>query len=110
MPSACSDSRVRISRFTWCVDSRSKATAVRNSFLDVAVDVAQESGAMLVEAFARGVQSESKGRLDIVTEADRASERLVVGRIRSEFPTHAVVSEEGGGHAGGPDPYCWYVD
>jgi myo-inositol-1(or 4)-monophosphatase len=83
---------------------------VRNSFLDVAVDVAQESGAMLVEAFGNGVQSETKGRLDIVTDADRASERLIVGRIRSEFPTHAVVSEEGGGHAGGPDPYCWYVD
>src|SRR5262245_22466857 len=65
---------------------------------------------MLADAFAKGARSEPKGRFDVVTEADHASETLIVGRIRSEFPSHAVVSEEGGGHAGGPDPYCWYVD
>src|SRR5215468_11487204 len=79
-------------------------------FLDIAVDVARESGAMLAEAFARGARSEPKGRFDVVTEADHASEALIVSRIRTEFPTHSVVSEEGGGHAGGPDPYCWFVD
>src|SRR5262249_1926310 len=82
---------------------------MRRSFVDVAVDVARESGALLVDAFANGVEPENKGRFDVVTEADRASETLIVGRIRSEFPTHSVVSEEGGGHAGGPDPYCWFV-
>ena len=79
-------------------------------FLDIAVDVARESGAMLADAFAKGARSEPKGRFDVVTEADHASEALIVSRIRTEFPSHAVVSEEGGGHAGGPDPYCWYVD
>src|SRR5260370_21088866 len=50
-----------------------------------------------------------KGEHDLVTEADRASERLVVERLRSHFPSHSIVAEEGGGHIGSSE-YCWYVD
>lgn len=52
---------------------------------------------------------ELKGEFDIVTEADRASERLVVERLRAAFPEHAIVAEEGGGQEGSSG-YCWYVD
>jgi myo-inositol-1(or 4)-monophosphatase len=41
--------------------------------------------------------------------ADRASERLVVERLRSHFPSHGIVAEEGGGHESASD-YRWYVD
>jgi myo-inositol-1(or 4)-monophosphatase len=50
-----------------------------------------------------------KGAYDLVTETDRASERLIVDRLRSHFPTHAIVAEEGGGQEGTSE-YCWYVD
>jgi myo-inositol-1(or 4)-monophosphatase len=50
-----------------------------------------------------------KGEFDLVTEADRASERLVVERLRSHFPTHGIVAEEGGGQDGAGE-YRWYVD
>ncbi len=52
---------------------------------------------------------ELKGEYDLVTETDRASEKLIVERLRSHFPTHSIVAEEGGGHAGSSE-YCWYVD
>jgi myo-inositol-1(or 4)-monophosphatase len=79
------------------------------SFLETSAEIARESGALLATYFERRVAFELKGEHDLVTEADRASERLVVERLRSHFPSHSVVAEEGGGHTGTSE-YCWYVD
>jgi len=79
------------------------------SYLETAIDIARESGALLATYFERRVAFELKGDFDLVTEADRASERLVVERLRSHFPSHSIVAEEGGGHQG-KSGYRWYVD
>src|SRR5713101_533103 len=79
------------------------------SFLETAVDIAREAGALLSTYFERRIAFELKGDFDLVTEADRASERLVVERLRSHFPSHSIVAEEGGGHEG-TSGYRWYVD
>lgn len=79
------------------------------SHLETAVSIAQESGAMLNDFFARRIGFELKGDFDLVTEADRASERLIVERLQSAFPSHSIVAEEGGGTQGGSE-YTWYVD
>ena len=79
------------------------------SYLETAIDIARESGALLATYFEKRVAFELKGDFDLVTEADRASERLVVERLRSHFPSHSIVAEEGGGHEG-KSGYKWYVD
>lgn len=79
------------------------------SFLDTSAEIAREAGALLATFFERRIGFELKGEHDLVTEADRASERLVVARLRSHFPSHSIVAEEGGGHQGSSE-YCWYVD
>jgi myo-inositol-1(or 4)-monophosphatase len=79
------------------------------AYLETAVDIARESGALLANFFERRVPFELKGDFDLVTEADRASEKLVVERLRSHFPTHGIVAEEGGGHEGTSE-FRWYVD
>jgi myo-inositol-1(or 4)-monophosphatase len=79
------------------------------SYLETAVDIAREAGALLSTYFERRVAFELKGDFDLVTEADRSSERLVVERLRSHFPSHSIVAEEGGGHQGSSG-YRWYVD
>src|SRR5450759_4866252 len=79
------------------------------SFLETGIDIAREAGALLAEYFERRVPFELKGAFDLVTEADRASERLVLERLRSHYPPHAVVAEETGAHSGDSE-YCWYVD
>src|ERR1700720_2790588 len=79
------------------------------SFLETSAEIARESGALLSTYFERRVAFELKGEHDLVTEADRASERLVIERLRSHFPSHSIVAEEGGGHTGSSE-YCWYVD
>jgi len=79
------------------------------SYLETAVEIAREAGALLANYFERHVPYELKGEFDLVTEADRASERLVVERLRSHFPQHSIVAEEGGGHESSSE-YRWYVD
>ena len=52
------------------------------SYLETAIDIARESGALLATYFEKRVAFELKGDFDLVTEADRASERLVIERQR----------------------------
>ena len=52
---------------------------------------------------------ELKGDFDLVTEADRASEKLIVERLKARFPDHGILAEEGSGHES-PSEYRWYVD
>jgi myo-inositol-1(or 4)-monophosphatase len=77
--------------------------------LETAIEIAREAGALLATYYERRVPFELKGEFDLVTEADRASEKLVVERLRSRFPAHGIVAEEGGGHTSSSE-YRWYVD
>ena len=79
------------------------------SFSEVAAGIAHEAGSLLQYYFERRVTFEMKGEFDLVTEADKASEKLVVERLKQHFPEHGIVAEEGGGHESRSD-YRWYVD
>jgi myo-inositol-1(or 4)-monophosphatase len=79
------------------------------SYLESAVEIARESGSLLCHFLERRIGFELKGDYDLVTEADRASERLIVERLHSRFPSHSVVAEEGMGEER-PSDYRWYVD
>jgi len=78
-------------------------------YLEKAVEIAREAGALLASYYERRVPFESKGEFDLVTGADRASEKLIVERIGSHFPSHGILAEEGGGHDSASE-YRWYVD
>ena len=67
------------------------------------MEIAREAGALLAAYFERHIGFELKNEYDLVTEADRVSEQLVIDRLRSHFPTHSIVAEESGGHAGSSD-------
>ena len=79
------------------------------SFLETAAAIAREAGTLIADYLERKVGFELKGAFDLVTEADRASEKLIVSRLKAEFPSHAIVAEEGGGQEGSSE-YRWYVD
>lgn len=78
-------------------------------FLETAQKVAREAGAVITEFAGRNIGFELKGAYDLVTAADRASEQLIVDRLNSAYPSHAIVAEESGMHAGSSE-YRWYVD
>ncbi len=78
-------------------------------FVTMAESVAREAGALVAEFSGKPYEIGYKGAADLVTDADRESEKLILGRIRERFPDHAIVAEEGGGKETGSD-YRWYVD
>jgi myo-inositol-1(or 4)-monophosphatase len=79
------------------------------TFAGPASDIAREAGALLREYYRRGVETEYKGDVDLVTEADRASEKLIVDRLYSLFPAHGVYGEEGT-RSNIDGEYRWYID
>ena len=78
-------------------------------FAGVAEGIAREAGALLREFYAKGVATEYKGDVDLVTEADRASERLIRERLAAAFPTHGIYGEEGTRDQMESE-FRWYVD
>src|ERR1700757_1846083 len=72
-------------------------------------DMAREAGKLLMHHFTRRVAIEYKGEVDLVTVADRASEELIVKRLREKWPEHGIVAEEGTRSDTGAD-FRWYVD
>jgi myo-inositol-1(or 4)-monophosphatase len=71
--------------------------------------IAREAGALLMGHFAQHVAIEYKGDVDLVTVADRASEKLIVERLRARWPEHGIVAEEGTRKDIDAE-YRWYVD
>ncbi len=51
-----------------------------------------------------------KGTIDMVTDADQASEALIVAELRGAFPNHGLLSEEGGGYEASESSLRWIVD
>ncbi len=81
--------------------------------LNFAIQTARDAGQILADKFGRALQVSNKGDIDLVTEADLAAERLIVERIRSYHPRHAILAEESGdvAEAGGADAeYKWIID
>jgi myo-inositol-1(or 4)-monophosphatase len=78
-------------------------------FVEKAEAIAREAGALLRDYFHRGVHAEYKGEVDVVTEADRASEKLITERLRAAFPAHGIYGEEGTRQSLDGE-YRWYVD
>ena len=71
--------------------------------------IAREAGALILGYFHQKLKIEYKGDADLVTAADRASEKLIRERIASQFPAHDVLGEEQGLNDRGSE-YRWYVD
>jgi myo-inositol-1(or 4)-monophosphatase len=78
-------------------------------FAHVAEGIARQAGALLRGYYEKGVATEYKGDVDLVTEADRASEALVVERLKAAFPKHGIYGEEGTRDRLEAE-YRWYVD
>lgn len=81
----------------------------RFEFVPVAERIAQQAGTLLRGFYEKGVATEYKGDVDLVTEADRASEKLIREQLRAEFPKHGIYGEEGTREQLESE-YRWYVD
>ncbi len=78
-------------------------------YVPKAAEIAREAGALLREYYAKGVETEYKGDVDIVTAADRAAEKLIRTRLGEAFPEHGIYGEEGTRERMDGE-FRWYVD
>ncbi len=96
--------------------SRSEAASVEAGFgaeLHVAIAAAEEAGALLLDAFGRPSTERRKGRHDVVTGLDLASEELIMARLASSFPEDRRLGEETGSSRsrhGRESGRTWLVD
>src|SRR6266699_6610972 len=77
--------------------------------------MARDAGRILLERQGRALQVSNKGDIDLVTEGDLAAEKLIIERIRSYYPRHAILAEESGASEGalsaaGKSESKWIID
>jgi myo-inositol-1(or 4)-monophosphatase len=80
-----------------------------SSYLPELQSIAREAGALLMSYFDKHIAIEYKGDVDLVTAADRNSEKLIVERLRTAWPEHGIVGEEGTRTHPDAD-FRWFVD
>ena len=91
------------------IESEASSKLTSQSFVPAAVQIAREAGALLMEFFRSRVKIEYKGEADLVTAADRTSEKLIRERIKNLWPMHDILGEEEGLIDTGSE-YRWYLD
>ena len=76
------------------------------------IQFARDAGAILVSHFQTALNIEYKqgGSRDPVTEVDKASEQLLWDAIRSTYPTHSILGEEGADFIGDEPDFLWALD
>lgn len=80
--------------------------------LNFAIETAKDAGRVLMEKFGRIEAVTKKGDINLVTEADLASEALIIERIKSHFPRHSILAEEAGNAViiGDDGGHKWIID
>ncbi|WP_447969476.1 inositol monophosphatase family protein [Nitrospira sp. M1] len=76
----------------------------------IAIEAAQLGGSILTDYTQKGFEIHKKSQINLVTEADLASETAIIGIINRAFPSHQILAEEEGLHAQDQSPYKWIID
>ena len=77
--------------------------------LNFAIRMAKDAGRLLRDRVGTRIDIDHKGSINIVTDVDLASERLIREAISTYYPRHEVLGEEGGLSKSGSE-YRWIVD
>ena len=75
----------------------------------IATRAAQEAGDVLRSFHGNLKDVHKKGAIDLVTEADVASEQVIIEIIRGTFPEHGILAEESG-ETKGDHRFQWIID
>ncbi|MEI8176153.1 MAG: inositol monophosphatase family protein [Candidatus Omnitrophota bacterium] len=75
----------------------------------VAVAAALKSGALIKRSVGKIKNISYKGRINLVTDVDKASEKLIIRTILKAFPDHSILSEESR-PTQGASGYKWVID
>jgi myo-inositol-1(or 4)-monophosphatase len=94
--------------FLWWVIINEGNSSMRD-YLEAAVEAAKLGGNVLKQFYGQNKKIEYKGEIDIVTEADKRSEALIVDWLSARFPRHSILGEEGT-QTVRQSEYKWVID
>jgi myo-inositol-1(or 4)-monophosphatase len=77
--------------------------------LNFAIRVARDAGRLIRDRVGTDIGIDHKGSINLVTDVDLASERLIREAISTYYPRHEILAEEGGLSESGSE-YRWIVD
>jgi myo-inositol-1(or 4)-monophosphatase len=79
--------------------------------LNFAMQTAREAGKILLDKFGKKINVSFKGDINLVTEADLASEKFIIEQIKSYYPKHSILAEESGNAVvDGNSTWKWIID
>lgn len=74
------------------------------------INIAQEAGEIIRNGFGKNNRVEFKtNETNLVTEIDKAAEKLITDFIKSKYPSHGILAEESGEMRIGTD-FLWVID
>jgi len=77
--------------------------------INVAINAAKEAGDFLLKNFGKVSEITKKGDRNFATNLDKEAEEMIVDKIKTQFPNHGVIAEEGGSSASDRE-YLWIID
>ena len=80
-----------------------------NELLELAIQIAKDAGALLVNRPEQLSIETKSSDIDIVTQMDKASEKLIVEAILAERPDDGIIGEEGADRPS-KSGYTWVID
>ena len=90
----------------------------KSHLLNFAITTAKKAGKLILKESTKKLHIIEKGKNDLVTNVDKASEKLIIGEIKKAHPTHAILAEESAAKSGKNSiknslkdaPYIWLID
>ena len=80
-----------------------------DDFRGFIISIAKEAGVFLKERLNEKREISYKGEINIVTDADRMSEELIMSKIDKKYPGHDILAEESMGTERG-SAFKWIID
>jgi myo-inositol-1(or 4)-monophosphatase len=78
--------------------------------IDNIIQISQQAGSLVREGFGKQFKVEFKtNEINLVTEIDTASEKLITDFIKKKYPSHNILAEEGG-ETKNSSEYLWVID
>lgn len=83
----------------------------RKELTQFATSLAQAAGIVLRKYWGNLSEIQEKSHAgDLVTEADKESESVIISKINAHYPTHAILAEESGAIGKKQSEYLWVID
>jgi myo-inositol-1(or 4)-monophosphatase len=77
---------------------------------DIAIKAARAAGELILARLGDVGKIEYKGAFNLVTEVDKAAEKIIIEILRKEFPDDAILAEESGVTDGTGSKRRWLID